>query len=520
MLIPDTQVIGSYLAQFQTAYVLGLGLHKVQEENRSLREENARLKELLGLSQLRSFGKKSEGGEPLGSEISPQTQVVASDTRQKRRKTRGRLLDTACLPRYRIHHDLLESEKICCSCHHPLQGIGQEVSEQAEVLPRRVYVVEHVRFKYSCPQCQTVQMAPKPKAPIPKALAGGSLLTEVLINKYQYHLPLYRQSKILGSYQVKIPDNTLGNWVIQVGEGLMKLYEALWEAALGGSYLQVDETPVKVLEPEKKGYLWSYFAPLVGGGIVAFELSLTRSGEVAEKRLSTFKGLLQADGYQGYNGLRKRDDVTGFGCMTHGRRKFSEVLKITKNPEGIAGEAIERLKPLYVLESKMREAKVPFHTRKRLRQKIAWPILKDYRSWLKKTLPTVPAKSQLANAIQYTLSQWSYLIAYLRHGQVEIDTNWVENKIREVALGKKNWLFIGNAESGKIHALFYSLILSATLNGLNPRVYLHYMITKIHEIRTGSIDPRSLLPHTIDRQHLQAFADQQIELAKKVLDSS
>lgn len=533
MLIQDAKLQGSHLAQFQMAYMLGIELGKMQEENRHLRaehqqsaikinsleEEVARLKEQLRLAQLRHFGKKSEVGEPLIEKSAPTLQTVAGYTRKKGRKSCGRTLDTASLPCYQMHHDLSEAEKICCGCNKPLHLIGQDKSKQAEVLPLRIYMIEHLRSKYGCHQCQTIKMAPKPKAPIPKSLAGGSLLTEIIINKYSYHLPLYRQSKIMASYNAAIPDNTLGNWVMQVGDGLEKLHDAFWQTALKAKYLQVDETPVKVLEPEKKGYLWSYFAPHAGDGIVVFELSLTRSGAVAENRLAHFNGLLQTDGYAGYSGLRKKEEIVGLGCMTHARRKFSEVLKITKNPDGVSAEAIERLKPLYALEGRMREAGVSFHTRKRLRQKIAWPILKNYRAWLKKTLPSVPPKSQLANAIKYTLKQWPYLITYLRHGMAEIDTNEVENKIRDIALGKKNWLFIGNQASGKVHALFYSLILSATLNNLNPRLYIHYLITKIHDLRLGTVDPLALLPHTIDRNLLQEFSDQQVEFAKKVLNS-
>ncbi len=363
-------------------------------------------------------------------------------------------------------------------------------------------------------------MAPKPKAPIPKALAGGSLITEIILNKYQYHLPLYRQSKILASYNAMIPDSTLGQWVMQSGEGLMPVYEAFWVAVLEVSYLQVDETPVKVLKPEKKGYLWVYLAPNLGEGVVVFEMSLTRSASVPEERLVDFEGLLQTDGYPGYTRLRKSEKIVGFGCMTHARRKFDEVLKITKNKNGIAAEVIERLKPVYALEAKMRDMKMSFHTRKRLRQKQSWPLLKALHAFLRQNVAKVPAKSKLGMAIYYMLTQWPYLIAFLRHGSVEIDTNLVENKIRSPALGKRNWLFVGHEGSGIIYALWYTFILSAIMNGLNPRVYIHYLLTKIHDIRTKAVDPATLLPHTIDLVKLQAFADEQVALAKAVLDSS
>jgi transposase len=448
-------------------------------------------------------------------------QTVASYIRQKKTKSCGRLIDLSTLPHHYFHHDLAETDKICCGCNNPLHFIEKETSEgQLEILPQRFYAAVHVRYKYGCYTCQSIKMGPKEPAPIPKALAGASVLTEVLINKYQYHLPLYRQSKMMASLGVTVPDNTLGNWVMQMGASFIKLYDAFWSVILSSGYLQVDETPVKVLRPEKKGYLWSYFAPWVGKGLIVFELSLTRSAEVAEKRLASFKGLLQTDGYNGYQGLRKREDIEGLGCITHARRKFSEVVKITKNKQGIAAEALVRLQPLYELEARMREREYSFHTRKRLRQKIAWPMLKEFGIWLKKTKPSVPPKSQLAKAIQYSLTQWPYLVKYLRHGQAEIDTNWVEGEIRNIAIGKKNWMFIGNKNSGQVHAFFYSLILSAILNKLNPRLYLHYLITKVHDIRRGTSDPLTLLPHTINQDELKIFTNKLFAEAKKILDSS
>ena len=488
----------------------------------SLEEEIVRLKEQVRLMQHRHFGKKSEVqiGEPLADPTSSQLQTVSGYTRNKGRKNYGRTIDTSILPRHRVYHDLSEENKICRGCHSALEKIGEEVSEQLEVLPMHLYVAEHTRYKYGCRGCHTIEMAPKPKAPIPKALAGGSLITDVVVSKYQYHLPLYRQSKILASYNAPISDNTLGSWVMQSGTGLMPVYECLWKVILGASYLQVDETPVKILKPEKQGYLWTYFAPHVGKGLVIFELSLTRSGTVAEDRLATFKGRLQTDGYGGYNKLRKRKDIAGLGCVTHARRKFSEVLKITNNHTGVSAELIERLKPLYALEEKMREQNISFRTRKRLRQKQAWPILKALHPWLKQQLIKTPPKGKLGGAIQYMLNQWPYLIAYLRHGDTEIDTNWVENIIRPTALGKKNWLFMGHEDSGLIHALWYSLVQSAVLNGLNPRLYIHYLLSKTHDLRKKTADPMTLLPHTIDHDHLRSFANDQIALAKEVLGDS
>lgn len=515
------------IKKLQDAYALRcIENQRLHDRVTSLEEEIARLKELLRLQQERLFGKKSEAGNGLlppanvGQE-QPQSPLkiatVASHTRKiPPRGKRQLTLDD--LPKYTVVHDLPDEQKNCSCCGGSLHKIGQDKSEQLEIIPVQYCRIEHIRLKYGCRSCDSVVSAPKPPAPLPKAIAGPGLLTDVILNKYQYHLPLYRQSKIMQSYGITLSDKTLANWVMASGDALLKIYDAMW-IILENRYLQVDETPVKVLETNKKGYVWAYFAPNVGKGLVVFEFSLTREGSVAAKRLATFKGLLQTDGYGGYDGLRKRDDIVGFGCLSHTRRKFTEVVKISGDKQGIAAEMIERMKPLYALEARLREANADHRTRKRLRQKIARPILKDIHRWLRSIKDKVLPKSKLGLAIAYTLKQWPYLIAYLRHGMAEIDTNYVENKIRDIALGKKNWLFIGNENCGKIHALWYSLIISAVINDLNPRVYIHYILTKVHELRRGEIDPLSLLPDRIDIKALEHFATEQIEFGKKMLSA-
>lgn len=517
------------LKKLEEAYTLHIENCQLRERVASLEEENVRLKELLRLQQERLFGKKSEtlnsilnsptstNDSPIPASSSPKIIAVASHTRQI--PPRGhRQFNTHEMPKYTVIHDLLDAEKKCSCCGEMMHVIGQDKSEQLEIIPVKHCKIEHIRLKYGCRPCDTVVMAPKPKAPLPKAIAGASLLTDVILNKYQYHLPLYRQSKIMQSYHLTISDKTLANWVQACGDALLKIYEAMW-IILQHRYLQVDETPVNVLEPNKKGYVWAYFAPNVGRGLVVFEFSLTREGKVSEKRLQSFKGLIQTDGYKGYDNLRKREGIVGFGCLTHARRKFREVVKITGDQEGIAALMIERLKPLYALEARLRKAGVDHRVRKKLRQKIAKPILKDIHHWLRSIKHQVLPKSKLGIAINYALNQWPYLIAYLQHGMAEIDTNYVENKIRDIALGRKNWLFMGNEQCGKIHALWYTLIISSIINDLNPRLYIHYILTKVHQLRRQEIDPLSLLPDRIDINELEKFGAGQIEFAKKMLSA-
>lgn len=226
------EILQSNLKQSKAAYSVSLGdyeeaLKKIQ----ILEEEINRLKEQLLLMQQRKFGKKNEShvGEPIVNTDSQPLQNVSSYTRKKSVKINGRVLDTSKLPRYTFYHKLAESEQNCKVCNCLLTAVGQDVSEQLEVLPLRLYVAEHIRYKYACCSCDTIKMAPKEKSPIPKSLAGGSLLTEIIVNKYQYHLPLSRQSKILASYNALIPDNTLGKLVIQSGTGLLPVLEAAWK---------------------------------------------------------------------------------------------------------------------------------------------------------------------------------------------------------------------------------------------------------------------------------------------------
>jgi transposase len=496
---------------------------EVKNELSDLKQEIYRLKELLQIQQNRRFGKSKETSKPQddNADVDESVITVPSYTRRKVKKN-GRLLDTSDLPRYRVIHDLPEDKKICACCNNALRLLKEEITEQVEIIPAKFSVIEHVQMKYSCRHCETIHLAPKPLPPIPKSIAGPSLLADIAVSKYSHHLPLYRQSKIMMQQGINIPDNTLANWMTETGNGLRCVYEALW-IILQERYLQVDETPVKVLEPEKKGYLWTYYAPHIGNekGLVVFEFNLTRSGKVVDKRLADFTGLLQTDGYAGYNALHAKKNIADLGCLTHVRRKYMTVVKVTGDNSGIAAQMIERMKPLYALEARMRaDARITFRTRKNLRRRVALPILKEIYLWVCTVRPQVPPKSKLGKAIQHTFNQWKRVINYVNHGEAEIDTNGVENKIREVALGKKNWLFIGNKDSGEIHSIFYSLIISSILNDINPRVYIHYLISKIHDLRRGTIKPVDLLPDRIDIENLGQFANEQIAFAKAILNTS
>jgi transposase len=504
--------------------ILKKTVSSLEQDKKTLEQLVLDLKERVALLTQEQFGKSSESHldtvtpddnqkDPDGDELV----LIEAHQRKKpkKKKERGRRIDTSGLPRHRIVHDLDEDKRCCDGCGHDLKHIGESISEQIECIPQLIYVEEHVRPKYTCPDCTSIVMADKPLSPIPKGLAGARLITETILAKYQNHMPLYRQSKVLSSYGVDIPDNTLGNWLMTVGEGLLPLMNPLWEAMISSQYLQVDESPIKLLCQKKKGYIWCYVSP--AKKIVIFELALSRSSEVVNTRLKDFQGVLQTDGYAGYTHQRQRKDITGISCLTHARRKFSDIVKSTQDKQGVAAQVIEQMKPLYALESMLREQKADHRTRKHFRQKVAWPIMKKLHRYLRMMRPRVPPKSALGKAISYSLNQWQYIIAYLRHGLAEIDTNLVENQIRPIALGRKNFLFMKDEKSGSKNALYFSLIGCCILNNINPRLYIHYLLTKIHDIRRGDIEISDLLPNTIDHKILEDFAGEQMRYVKETL---
>jgi len=256
------------------------------------------------------------------------------------------------------------------------------------------------------------------------------------------------------------------------------------------------------------------------GSFHCFRFDLTRSGNVVDGDLDSFRGLLQNDGYAGYNAIRSKEEVIPFGCLAHCRRKFVEVVKIgSVKSIGKAQEAIEYFKLLYKIEDKARIEKLTLEQRKKLREKESEPILKQLETWLIQTKSQVPPKSHIGNAIDYTLKQWLYVMKYVHYGEAEIDTNWVENAIRPFALGRRNWLFVGNERSAQIGALFYSLIQSAKLNNLNPRIYLHYILTQVHALRKKEIEAKDLLPHRIDREKLQQFAEEEFQKYQRLIST-
>lgn len=423
------------------------------------------------------------------------------DVPEHRRKKPGRRRLPDTLPREQILHDLEPHEKIC-SCGCELSRIGEETSEQLEFTPAVIKVLEHVRPKYACKACEEgVKIAPVPTQIMPKSIATPGLLAHVFCCKFEDHLPLYRQEKIWQRLGVDLPRATLCNWVLKCGHLFVPLVNLAKEELINRNYVHADETTVQVLkEPGKsatsKSYMWVY---LTGGPekpILIYEYAPGRGGVFPSQFLEKFKGYLQTDAYGGYNVLRARDNIIVLGCMAHVRRKFIEIVKRT-NKTGKAQIAVNYIAKLYAIEKYAREEKLHVDEIFKLRQEKSKPILDKFKDFLSELAPKVPPKSALGLAIAYALSNWVAINIYLENGILNIDNNPVENKIRPFALGRRNWLFMGNPRGATAAAAIFSLIESAKANGLEGYYYLRHILTKLPYCQSKE-ELRALLPHYCD----------------------
>ncbi|MCB1881341.1 MAG: IS66 family transposase [Gammaproteobacteria bacterium] len=398
------------------------------------------------------------------------------------------------LPREVVTHSPVGS---CPNCGGNLKSLGEDVSEVLEYVPARFKVIRHVRPKLTCGCCQTIVQAPAASRPLERGMAGPKLLAHVLVSKYADHLPLYRQAAIFRREGIELERSTLADWVAQVSALLAPMGRALGVHVLAGATLHADDTPVPVLAPgmgkTRTGRLWSYVRDERPAGqdtppAVWLQYSADRKGEHPQRHLKTYRGILHADGYTGFNQLYASGSITEAACWAHVRRKFYDIVQANASP--VAAEAIERIAALYAIEKEIR-AKPPDY-RRAIREARAGPLLAELKIWLQKQLSMVSAKSSLAQAIGYALSRWTALTRYLCVGRIEIDNNAAERSLRAVALGRKNYLFAGSDAGGERAALIYSLIGTARLNQINPQDYLAYVIERIADHPINRVD--ELLP--------------------------
>jgi transposase len=386
---------------------------------------------------------------------------------------------------------------ICPVCGAEMRKLGEDVTEVLEYVPASFKVIRHVRPKLTCRACETIVQAPMPSLPIERGRPGPGLLAHVLVAKYADHLPLYRQSAIYAREAVDLDRSTLADWVGRSAALLDPLVAALRKQVMASPVLHGDDTPVPVLAPglgkTKTGRLWAYVRDERPHGgehppAAVYFYSEDRKGEHPKTHLKTFKGLLHADGYAGFNAIFEKGQVTEVACWAHVRRKFFDIHAANASP--LAKEALDRIGALYGIEETIRRK--PPDERRRYRQTEALPLIGDLKAWLEATVPKLSGKSELAQAMRYALGRWAALSRYLDDGRLEIDNNAAERALRGVALGRKNYLFAGSDAGGERAAAIYSLIETAKLNGLDPEAWLRDVLTRIADHKVNRI--AELLP--------------------------
>jgi transposase len=428
--------------------------------------------------------------QAVGEEIE-QLQTLPERAEGADKRQPKRLPLPAHLPRQEFVHEPASTD--CCG--QPMMRMGQEVSEKLDYQPGVFTVHRHVRGKWVCACCKTLKQQPVDAHIIDKGLATTGLLAQVLVAKYADHLPLFRQEGIYARAGVPLGRSTLAQWVGSCGVQLQPLVDALRLAVLDQRVLHADETPVQMLKPASgrdgkthRAYLWAY-TPGRHQDLkaVVYNFCESRAGSHAKAFLEGWQGTLVVDDYSGYKQLMG-PHITEAGCWAHARRKFFELHAASKSQ--IAEQALRIIGELYEFERQGQG--VDADERLRIRQQQSRPVIDKLHAWLTEHRAKVPEGSATAKAMDYSLRRWPVLTLFLQDAQIPIDNNWVENQIRPVALGRKNWLFAGSLRAGQRAAAVMSLIQSAKLNGHDPHAYLKDVMDKLPTWPNSRID--ELLP--------------------------
>jgi transposase len=372
--------------------------------------------------------------------------------------------------------------------------IGEEITEELERIPGKLFVRQYVRPKYAKPDGEGVVIGELPPRPIDKGIAGPGLLAQIIIDKYTDHLPVHRQIQRFEREGIKLPASTLTGWISGTCSLLEPLYEVHRKRVLSSNYLQADETPIKVLDKDKKGtthrgFHWVYHAPQER--LVLFDYREGRGREGPTECLKDFIGYLQTDGYAVYEEFDKKVDITLLHCMAHARRKFDEA---KGNDLVRASHVLTEMQKLYALERQAKDNELSHDELYQLRQQQAVPVLDDLKTWMLENYKAVLPQSTIGQALHYSLQRWDKLCLYTTDGRLQIDNNRIENTIRPVAIGRKNYLFAGSHNGARRAAMLYSFLGTCKINGVNPFEWLRYALNVIPNHPVNKL--QELLPNS------------------------
>jgi transposase len=375
--------------------------------------------------------------------------------------------------------------------------IGEEKTEELERIPGKLFVRQYIRSKYVDPTGEKIVIGELPVRPIDKGIAGPGLLAQIIIDKFVDHIPVYRQAQRFEREGMRLPVSTIGDWLSGSCHLIEPLYDLHCKLVLGQPYLEVDETPIKVLDKSKKGtthrgYHWVYHAPLAR--LVLFDYREGRGREGPTECLRDFSGYLQTDGYAVYDDFDKHANITLLHCMAHARRMFDKALG---NDKSRAEYVLTEMQKLYALEQVGRDQPLSEQELLVLRQQQAIPILENLKAWMIEHYQKVLPKSAIGKAISYSLKRWDKLCVYTTDARLQIDNNLVENAIRPVAIGRKNYLFAGSHDGARRAAMLYSFLGTCKINKVNPFEWLRdalsripsHAVNKLHELLPNNWTP-------------------------------
>lgn len=478
---------------------------RLMAEVQSLTYQNEKLKAELHGHRKARFGSKSESLDQLAFDLAEDAEIAVAAEAQKNEPSEAdskplkRQHSRKPLPDHLERKDeVLSSGDDCGDCGGSLRQIGEDVTEELDYIPGRFVVRRIIRPRMACTCCEAFAQAPLPSRPIERGRPGPGLLAHVLVGKYCDHLPLYRQSKIFAREKVDLHRSTLTDWVGRSTALLEPLADHIGKLVRAGPALFADDTRGKLqskLKPKKTqiARLWSYVRderPWSGDAppCAWYQFSTDRKGEHPVNHLSGYTDTVHADGFAGFNGLFGEDKAGEQACMVHVRRKFVD--EFERTGADIAKHTITQIAELYAVE-KEAKGKTP-KERVALRQEKARPIFDDLEAWLQAQLHKISGKTKLAEAIRYSLNRMPKARAYLSNGRLELDNNICERSFRPIALGRKNYLFMGSIGGGKAAAIAYTLIETAKINNVDPEAWLTWVLERLPDHKITQID--RLLP--------------------------